>query len=467
MIGRKRHASEVFCEGCEVGKITETTETRERDHEPCESYEPCESGEPHDEGDFSDHSLDSDGREIDYPDDDEDDEDDYSDSSHSDSSHHSYHSHYSQYSHDDNYEDPDDSEYSNDSEDIDDDPGPAPFRSSGTCCVCCNDGYGLRGDGYGSLLDIAAIWKWQKAFPSLTTSNDDFSIVKWRSETLVGSPCGRKGHEVCIGCLTKIVTDPEILLNQLVSGNGYIPCQYPHDISGFCKNALGQRNSFASYLVEYIGVSTDHAKKFYETTNSVQKYLTTRERIIGGVTDAYNHYAIPANTVQQQGRVFPGMLYHEEIKATDIAKQIQDILTCDIPNVQCKQCGVVLQRSSACNSLMHCRVNICDICGRSDIGLGEELSHWKSSNNPYGCPRFTDDDIFLQSLGYVCQELKCYDETYTCTKPEHEQSKKVLNVYRKQKQISGLWQSLSETIQTETKELLGPTIWASIQEFID
>ncbi len=321
----------------------------------------------------------------------------------------------------------------------------------GECCVCCEPGEGMvdLATGRTTYLTLSRVNSHFLDVPADLTEyraglNQEFLADKF----LVAGACERPGHDMCVRCIRHICTRKDVCMSLLVQGKGFLPCL--HSSTEECNNALGQRNVWPDVSMRNI-LTLAECSQFYEWASSVRK---TVENPLP--SDAYNHYfdGGPAMRSERVTREYPGMFFHEAVNAVDVADQLNAIVRSEKVELYCRQCYVPLEHSSMCNTLTHCCIDMCNICGRCDFDLDNDLSHWKSKNNPHGCPRYSDDDPELKEMGYLCCEGKCFTDTEPCTLKEHAEGRKNYLQFRKQKQCEGLWNSLSSSTKTQVMPLL-------------
>lgn len=321
----------------------------------------------------------------------------------------------------------------------------------GECCVCCEPGEGMvdLATGRTTYLTLSRVNSHFVDVPSdLTAFREGLNQEFLADGFLVAGACERPGHDMCVRCIRHICTRKDVCMSLLVQGKGFLPCL--HSSTEECKNALGQRNVWPDVSMLNILTPTE-CSRFYKWARSVRK---TVENPLP--SDAYNHYfdGGPALRSERVTREYPGMFLHEAVNVVDVADQLNAIVRSEKVELFCRQCYVPLEHSSMCNTLTHCCIDMCNICGRCDFDLDNDLSHWKSENNPHGCPRYSDDDPELKEMGYMCCEGKCFTDTEPCTLKEHAEGRQNYLKFRKEKQCEGLWNSLSPATKTQIMPLL-------------
>jgi hypothetical protein len=139
--------------------------------------------------------------------------------------------------------------------------------------------------------------------------------------------------------------------------------------------------------------------------------------------------------------------HEEELSEEDCHEQMKAMLlsACvDGGNVSvtCPVCTLPLQKSSACNALSHCGVEICNVCGRFTTGdpgttssrnytTLQSTGHWDPKGK-CGCPRWDSDDYWdIQCRAqFVCTYGYCHDETRACTLAQHAMGRSNMNAVR-------------------------------------
>lgn len=144
--------------------------------------------------------------------------------------------------------------------------------------------------------------------------------------------------------------------------------------------------------------------------------------------------------------------------------QAREVLENDRFRPRCSECGLMLEKSVACNAIKHCQIEHCWVCGASaccydtnPLSLRRStttravlpLSHWKTDGSlfPSGtethpalgpCPRWDSDALWKRTLGVKCVEGRCYDAEKTCTEPSHAAGLVVMEHHRKTRQLIGI-----------------------------
>jgi len=247
------------------------------------------------------------------------------------------------------------------------------------------------------------------------------------------SPCGNTEHVFCVECLRKMLLHSTESL--LMQGKGHIRCPFPFQ-SEPCKNTEGLYFVFGWETLSYIlnPVELVYFSQMYERFNS---HLRTKDVC----TDNFNH------VMWSHGKLssiyFPSLLLQTELCPLHVAYQMENILNDEEMNVKCKECGVYIYKTSDCNALVHCGVQICYVCGYSDILLSP--MHWEY------CPRF-DYHPWWNTTGkckFLCKQDQCYSDNKICTIKSHQTGIKNMREYRRKAHLKALWQSLPQAIQHE------------------
>lgn len=261
-----------------------------------------------------------------------------------------------------------------------------------------------------------------------------FRYDRMRDNVLVNPNCSDSNHIVCVKCLrTYILNDPLSVFRQ---GNGRIPCP-----CGLCKNIFDRRCTINLNLIQYIWNTEEYvqlqrqASRFTCNTHDQDK------------SSCYNSYIWPAD--EKQGRdIFPRRVKHTEININALCNQFIYYMTCQKMHVKCKECGIFLSKSVACNALSHCGAEICYVCGKTATQLS--ANHWET------CPRF-DTDARWNNIGrcnFKCESHKCYTEHKECTRVNHIQGIKNMHNIRRHAHIYNLYLSLNSTYKKQVDEYI-------------
>jgi len=110
----------------------------------------------------------------------------------------------------------------------------------------------------------------------------------------------------------------------------------------------------------------------------------------------------------------------DTVKKKTLTETLKEILAYDVRCIPCGKCGTMLQRSSDCNALSHCRHETCFACGETEEGHLPG-THWFTSDNETGCPRYDEQLLTVLLTGmYTCQYNHCYTDGEPCTVASHQ-----------------------------------------------
>lgn len=244
-----------------------------------------------------------------------------------------------------------------------------------TCCLCQETGLGITTQGQVATLDWIAI--------------HDFSILcdrnleRLQDQWIVTGPCQKPDHLYCVKCLRKVFLCDATLARQ----RGRVPCMYPFQSqsqssqSRPCHDFSGQPLSFSEFgiaclltPVELVHVQAQIHRVSAAGTHGCNHAVP--------VTDCLNHFVWTQK--HAECRNFPRLYSQSNLQFSEVCRQIQHIWQADIPDVHCNECDVFLRKTSDCNALSHCGIEICHVCGRNDIRL--HPNHWQtcSREDPAG-----------------------------------------------------------------------------------
>lgn len=306
------------------------------------------------------------------------------------------------------------------------------------CCVCLEDGLGVVMTATGVKLSFAGLRE--------NAALIDSRLIDMRGlfiDNLVArGPCNEDGHDMCVRCLRRIMTNDDLLLVSLRQGRGFVPCQF----TGFeCVNSLRQRNVHALENVSYI-LPPAACRRFYVTCSDVRRACDAAGT---DAADPYNHYVVPR--VANDPLAVMGMLRHSDVTLDLVLHQFEELVKSETGDVTCKTCLTVLRRGSECNQLTHCGVSICCVCGKSDLFMGQDIQHWRTAEQPHRCPRYDDACTEFQHMGYACRGGTCYDVQHECMQANHAAGRQYVVRYKVLTQARKLWASLGEDLKILVK----------------
>ena len=329
--------------------------------------------------DENDSDIDENSREIDYPED-EDDEEDQND--------------------DDDNEQNENDNYNEQNEN--DEPllfSKKPVYASSTqyltCSVCCSE-------------HPRTMWQWNTL--------DHYMIENISNAIVLQNPCQK--HAVCVGCMRKALRHN--LHNMLNDGNGHIPCL------GDSECCMTNRQRTTVYFNVFSELFSPD--EFVALDAQRSRWLNTRR--------LKEPHSFVTPLVDRHEMTFSHVVNHIKalLMSTATAARTDNNNFDIVIRPLCPVCGIMLEKTAACNALRHCDYEVCWMCGCVERRLSAD--HWKT------CARF--DSLFgKQTPQYLCEEGKCFTEKTCCNLASHKDGLRALQEHRKQKFLSSLWTSLS------------------------
>ena len=317
------------------------------------------------------------------------------------------------------------------------------------------------------------------------------------SDFILLGPCGQ--HATCISCLQYLALD---FTNHMINENySFIRCCDPStcasimDIPTFydhsqIKKFLSptQYNTYHQHaeIYEFPGYHKKrcpHCNTFNIIPNDKIKDTPRGELIVecaqnchrnfcfycdSNVTGFYIKHCIPCSNSNLltdpnrknsyfykplESRKTPDdiLLKNNELTPDIIISQLLEIVNPDNDvAVKCFTCLCLLYKTEQCNTLDHCKIEICYCCGK----IGEKLYSWKlgdhwSELGLRGCPRFDSAPYWNQTANcnFRCRDSKCHDYSLgDCVEESHQSG--ILNMKEERK---------SQLIYHKLKSLLSGT----------
>lgn len=295
------------------------------------------------------------------------------------------------------------------------------------CIVCCEQYPTLQDQKTCQVVRLRELYGYQ----NIPLNRDQLLP----SQVLTRSGCGYSTHVVCIGCIRTMATS--CLHDTVRQGQGYILCPFAFG-NGRCQDEQSRFSAFSWEGLEFV-LRHDDLVRFHQVAGRYRK----PEQV---VFDDQNHYLWPTSEEQT---VYPSLVPSCGVTLKRVREQLHYMENSDYMEVKCKQCGVFLSKSTACNALSHCGVETCYVCGRTEPRL--PLEHWYSATNVAGCPRY-DDHAVWRDQGFQCIEHQCYDEVQTCQVPAHRSGIWKYHQIRREKHKAALLSSLSPPLRQQLKE---------------
>lgn len=153
------------------------------------------------------------------------------------------------------------------------------------------------------------------------------------------------------------------------------------------------------------------------------------------------------------------LVTNREVTLDMALDQIERVLGAERVAQPCFRCGVPLIKSTQCNTLTHCGVQKCFMCGRNSVaGAHLEAHHWDPSGRA-GCPRF-DTNPYWQSINppFVCVEGHCYSDTNECAVAGHRRG---LDAMHHERRVWHVWAMLNSLPKGLAERLLARLVAAT------
>ena len=179
------------------------------------------------------------------------------------------------------------------------------------------------------------------------------------------------------------------------------------------------------------------------TSSTCNSCLINGER---NCPNAYNRYFYDPDFDRARRGANPrGFLLRNGKVTEDIAvSQIQEVLRFDRLSQKCFDCGVLLSKTTQCNSLSHCGIQKCYVCGRNCAKGGMlESSHWDPTGTR-GCPRFDCNSYWRKMIRspFLCQEDACYSDHMECVISDHQEGIRAMHEERKFRHVIAMVRSM-------------------------
>jgi len=249
----------------------------------------------------------------------------------------------------------------------------------------------------------------------------DYASQRLQSVCALYAPC--KTHIVCVECVRKLSTE---YLERTLRNSKAHQMACPMNCSHI-------------YTREHMSFFLSPVELIYYS-----KMLLRYSNIHDTLHMNMNHYCWSI----RQSEYFPSLCAMNRIDMKQLTLQVTHLLTSASPDTKCKECGYLMHKIVECNAMSHCGVEVCNICGYTDIDIPP--SHWYSQENLGGCPRYDFEQIVQQECpDFVCREDKCFDESSACVNVDHKCGTLQFAHYRRMRQITYLLNSLPILVQKD------------------
>ena len=337
-------------------------------------------------------------------------------------------------------EDNDDEPEEEDDQEAEPDPPDEPLRTvvsrTAQCAVCCNDVEQL----VDAALQVPICFNTLQAY-DLTKFRKPQSDCLSRSCAVI-APCGNPEHLYCVGCIHRFATDNVEPVLRVT--HGFLPCLSFEPTRIVCSDFRGRQCVFEPELLEHVLTVTE-TNEFQTAANRFRRQRSSTDDAVA--MDNLNHYAwSPGKSVMPY---FPALCTQTQLNVETLRQQIAYIRESDQPDVMCKECGVILRKTSCCNCLSHCGVEICNICGYSDVTI--PCNHWLE------CPRYEHERQWRVETGWMCEEGKCFFHGRECKDVTHQKGRKNSDNLRRAIQLERLLASLPPSL----RDVLAPETMTS------
>ena len=123
-------------------------------------------------------------------------------------------------------------------------------------------------------------------------------------------------------------------------------------------------------------------------------------------------------------------------------------------------CGILLEKSVACNAVPHCEGEHCWACGATGFPT-LTASHWRTDKDDRKkmhpalgpCPRWDSDPLWIR-VGVRCRENECYSAEYPCTTASHAAGLSARDHYRRVRHLIGMSSERDRSVHETTTEWL-------------
>jgi len=329
--------------------------------------------------------------------------------------------------------------------------GSGTSESQWKCCVCCQTGIatfvGLSMDA-----NIMRIPRIRKARNHHRRTRHGLT-----QNAVVAGACGDASHGVCVACVRAMVSARPGVRPGCVATNG--PAGSYAD---GCPPSTRFRDRDLAVMIDRTEMEVIHAAervsarcgrcgtpgvldvranlvRCAEGTASACGEATcfTCGAVTGGAPHmcrddrgAWNHH-YPAR--RGDGAPF---LRNFEVTADVIARAVADVQADDRCRVACTTCGVMLEKTTDCNSLGHCGTEHCYACGFAALpGSSIPANHWEA------CLRYDTDERWQTEHGvreYLCVGGRCHDDARDCEHDAHRVGREGMVAARKRLRCAAL-----------------------------
>lgn len=100
-----------------------------------------------------------------------------------------------------------------------------------------------------------------------------------------------------------------------------------------------------------------------------------------------------------------------ELTEEIVTIRLKEIISMDKVYLKCPECLVVIDKTSHCNGMSHCNIEICRSCGRFSYPGRTLVEHW-SDDGMRGCPRwdFSNYWNYVAQCDFKCSDSFCYGD---------------------------------------------------------
>ena len=304
-----------------------------------------------------------------------------------------------------------------------------------TCGLCLNTSKNGICYPNGNLVPLYLIEDFNSLVSTIPTDTmvNILNSIKGCSSSIMGVTTERS-HIICLHCLHRLFLSPPdctLQLQRYLSQNcDFITCPlcYPSRTCYDGKISIG----FLRWLAQ-----NNNMLPLFEDSLRIALSLTHTTTNIPAYRQPQNNPWFPAPRAYTDRflHIQPTLTFMDTDIYGYLLNYLVDIckMSLETVSVTCPICLISLYKTTACNSMAHCGVEICNVCGLFTTAIGKHLPehHWDATGSK-GCPRW-DQDIFWKRschIQYKCEENKCHTHDMDCKLLDHIPGRIDMNAVR-------------------------------------
>ena len=297
-------------------------------------------------------------------------------------------------------------------------------------------------------------------------SNNETLNNKFLNTCMIKCPCGNKKHLICLQCLYScFMSELNIMIQIGYTQYNNLPEKHNSMLYRYCVEPFEKKNNISNneFIQQRINnkISDEQLLIIMNWINKgkqIENILNTAKLSIYQLMSFskklswYFYNNDVKNNCQQQ--LLPKKYSFEHILDIDdsagsqnnllfydfytqsIWFQIEKILDDNNSKitVTCPECKHEIEKTSCCNALRHCDIDVCYFCGMFSRKYDYlPSSHWDNYGKK-GCPRYYENDFCNNNLNdkikYYCEQNKCYSDNQYCSQKKHTKGIFYLNLKR-------------------------------------